>query len=651
MTNGVKPLAAGAAPSLILGTAGHIDHGKSALVKALTGTDPDRLAEEKRRGITIELGFARLELPNGQVMGVVDVPGHERFVRQMVAGASGVDIALLVIAADDGIMPQTIEHMSVLRMLHIPSCVVAITKADKADAEWRDFLIDEVRSFLASSPYPAAPVIPVSVVTGEGIPELLHAIADTAGATRTRRLDAPARLPVDRAFSIKGAGTVVTGTLWSGCVRDGDALELVPQGATVRIRGIQSHGEDVEAAFAGSRVALNLPNVRPAEVAPGSFLAAPGLLRPHRRLDAFVEYLGLPGSERPLKNGSMVRVAFGTGEVLARLILLDGSEALIAGSSAFVQLRLEAPLAPLLYDSFVLRSRTPVAVIGGGTVLALSPRHRARPKPEEQQYLEAVRARDFLAALSLLLSLADGPVTAEGLAQSTGLLMAEVERALAALPLCVLEDGQGKSHGQGCFLIEERKLVSWMARIENGLVAFHAREQHATGLSPGALRHMLAPTMDEKAFAALVGEALRRGFCLSANGEISHARAGNAAREEELRATDELGTLLRECATMPPAIADLPGLLNRERGQTHKALGNLEAEGRAVRITGGFAFDADAYGRLREAVISCLGQGRAASAAELRDAMGVSRKYAIPLLEHFDAIRLTRRDGDERYLV
>ena len=285
---------------LVLGTAGHIDHGKSSLVLALTGTDPDRLAEEKQRGITIELGFARLALPDGTVLGVVDVPGHERFVRQMIAGSTGIDLALLCIAADDGIMPQTEEHLAVLELLGIRTCVAALTKTDLVDEEWALFMADEVRGRLAGTPFADADIVPVSSRTGAGLPELQEALTRAARTTRRAKAGSRLRLPVDRVFSIKGAGTVVTGTLWSGSARMGDEVEVLPSGLRTRVRSVQVHGEPVDRADAGHRVALNLNAVSTDEVRPGDFLAAPGAASATDRFDAHLAFLGVPGKGKPL---------------------------------------------------------------------------------------------------------------------------------------------------------------------------------------------------------------------------------------------------------------------------------------------------------------------------------------------------------------
>ena len=351
---------------LVLGTAGHIDHGKSTLVQALTGTDPDRLSEEKQRGITIELGFAQLELPDGSAMGVVDVPGHERFVRQMIAGSTGIDVALLCIAADDGIMPQTDEHLAVLQLLAVPTCVVALTKCDLVDEEWALFMEDEVRTRLAGTPYATAAIVPVSARTGQGLDELREAIQLAARGTTGRAEQKAMRLPVDRSFTIKGAGTVVTGTLWSGIAHVSDEVEVLPSGLRTRIRGIQVHGQAVEQASSGHRTALNLNAVTTDDVRPGSFICTPDAVTPTDHFDADITYLGLPDQDKPLETGCRVHVAHGTTECIGRVLLMDGVKSVSRGQTAAAQIRTECDLPVAYGDRFVIRSYSPVHVIGGG---------------------------------------------------------------------------------------------------------------------------------------------------------------------------------------------------------------------------------------------------------------------------------------------
>jgi selenocysteine-specific elongation factor len=632
-------------PALIVGTAGHIDHGKSSLVQALTGTDPDRLLEEKRRGITIELGFARLDLPDGHVMGIVDVPGHERFVRQMIAGASGIDIALLVIAADDGVMPQTEEHLSVLRMLAVPNCVVALTKIDRAEPEWIGLVAEDIRQLLAPTPYASAPIIRVSSRTGEGLPSLIRSFSDAARHVRPVRHSSFMRLPVDRSFSIRGAGTVVTGTLWDGQVAHDDMVEIVPSKTLARVRSVQVHGESTQVAQAGMRVALNLSGVKPEEVLPGSFLATKQTLTTTHRLNVLLTYLGSPFSDKPLKSGVRVHVAHGTREVLGRVVLMDGLGHCEASSTSLAQLRLEEPLTPLPSDRFVLRSYSPVAVIGGGIILDTLPRRRTMLKPDERELLEARRDHDNLTIVRKTLALKAQPGTLADIAAWTALPAEEVAPVLAHLDLCELK------RNDSVYLAPRQFIDSAISRIENTLLSFHAANPLARGMSVAGLKHQCARNMGDNAFAVLIAEAVRRGVILAGVGEVSHAQAGAAARDRERETARRIETLLCEQECTPPAVADMAKLLGIDRSLAHKGLNSLDAEGKIVRVSTEFVFAAHAFARLREAVETQLRTSTSATAAELRDAMGVSRKYAIPLLEYLDRMGVTKRTGELRSLL
>src|SRR5512136_1386016 len=347
---------------LILGTAGHIDHGKTALVKALTGIDTDRLKEEKERGITIELGFAHLELENGIQLGIVDVPGHERFIRSMVAGVGGMDLVVLVIAADEGIMPQTREHLEICQLLGVKTGLVALTKSDMVDGDWLDLVSEEVRDYLNGTFLEGAPVIPVSSRTGAGLPDLKEALASLAAVVAEKESEGPFRLPVDRVFTITGFGTVVTGTLLSGGIAVGDEVEVLPSGRTCRVRGIQTHGSKEERAVAGQRVAINLQGVEHSEGARGDVVAPAREFRTTRAVDACLDYL--PSAPGELRHRATLRLHSATYEVPAQVILLD-RDALKPGETAFVQLRLKAPVLLLPGDPFVLRAYSPQATVGG----------------------------------------------------------------------------------------------------------------------------------------------------------------------------------------------------------------------------------------------------------------------------------------------
>ena len=397
-------------PSLVLGTAGHIDHGKSALVKALTGTDPDRLPEEKERGVTIELGFARLDLPSGRTMGVVDVPGHEKFVRQMVAGATGIDVVLLVVAADDGVMPQTREHLAIIDLLGISRGVVAITKCDLVDDEWVALVRADVERLLATTSIAGAPIVAVSAKTGAGLPELLRELDRVADETPSRQANLPMRLPVDRVFTIAGAGTVVTGTMWSGTAKRDDAVEVYPSGVRGRVRGVQVHGESVERAQAGQRVAVNIAGVEREQIARGDVIAEPGSLRSPIASMRASRTSACLARRSPLRAALGSHVDHGTREVLGRVLLMD-REQLLPGESGFAQVRLEEPLMPRYDDRFIVRSYSPVYTVGGGVVLDALPARRTQLAAHERELLEALVAHDMAGAALGLLAVAWLPMS------------------------------------------------------------------------------------------------------------------------------------------------------------------------------------------------------------------------------------------------
>ena len=634
---------------LVLGTAGHIDHGKSSLVLALTGTDPDRLAEEKQRGITIELGFAQLSLADGTQLGVVDVPGHERFVRQMIAGSSGIDLALLCIAADDGVMPQTEEHLAVLELLGIRTCVVALTKIDLVDEEWALFMADEVQGRLANTPYADAPIVAVSSRTGAGLPELQAALSSAARTTRRAKAGSRLRLPVDRVFSIKGAGTVITGTLWSGTAQAGDEVEVLPSGKRTRVRGVQVHGAPVERAEAGHRVALNLNAVSTDDVRPGDFLAAPGAASATDRFDAYLTYLGVPGKGKPLLSGARVHVAHGTREVTGRVLLMDGHADLAAGERAYAQIRLDEPLPVAWRDRFVLRSYSPVHVIGGGEVLRARPRRTTTLAPGALDLLEALRADDEAAVARTAFALAAAPVTAAELAAASGLDEAAATRELDALAdraqAVRLDGGAGRSARYAAPSVLQKS----RAAIENALLKFHAENPAANGIAKDALRQRCLPRLEAGSFDALLDDAVSRGVAVMGDGAVSHPKAGAGARKLEEQAAAQLAARLADAAGAPPAVSDLIAASGLDATLAHRALGVLEKQGRVRRISTDFCFDTAALAAFEQAVRNRLAAGPA-TATELKEAMGTSRKYAIPLLEHFDAQGVTRRDGDVRRL-
>jgi len=629
-------------PSLVLGTAGHIDHGKSALVKALTGTDPDRLPEEKERGVTIELGFAQLTLPSGATMGVVDVPGHERFVRQMVAGATGIDVVLLVVAADDGVMPQTREHLAIIDLLGIPKGVVAITKSDLADDDWIGMVRDDITRLIAGTSIDGAPIVAVSARTGAGLPELLAAIDAVAGQTESRHAELPMRLPVDRVFTISGAGTVVTGTLWSGSVRRDDPVEVLPSGVAGRVRGVQVHSHAVEQASAGMRVAVNVTGLDRDQIARGDILAAPGTLQVTDRFDASFTYL--PGNERAFESGARVHVHHGTREVLGRVLLMDERSQLEPAGRALAQVRLEEPLAPRYGDRFIVRSYSPVYTIGGGTVLDALPPRRTTLRPNERELLEALASHDLSGATTGLLASRGIPMTSTEVATSLGLPRAGVADDLNRAALERLKVGADT------YYVTTEGLERLMAGAVRELLAFHDAHPLATGTTAGALRDKVDRRVAPRVFDAVLDVAAQRGLVRMHAGEVRHPQAAAAALAEEDAALAALAPLLEAQGLAPETVAELAAEAGIDVGVARKALTKLVAAGSVVRLGPDLHFSAGAVSAARDRIAFYLQQNGTMLAKDARDILGTSRKYAVPLLEYLDAQGFTKRDGDVRTL-
>ena len=637
---------------LVLGTAGHIDHGKSSLILALTGTDPNRLSEEKQRGITIELGFARLSLDDGTTLGVVDVPGHEKFVRQMISGSTGIDMALLCIAADDGVMPQTTEHLAVLELLRIPTLVVALTKTDLVDDEWVEFMVDEVKGRLAGGPYEDAEIVPVSSRTGEGLDDLKAALGRAAKATKRQKTSDSARLPIDRVFTIKGAGTVITGTLWSGAVSTGDELEVLPSGRISRVRSIQIHGESVERAEAGHRVALNLNALSTDEVRPGDFLAAPHTVTATDRFDADFTFLGLPSSDKPLESGARVHVSHGTREVTGRILRIGDEQGFKSGERTYAQIRLDEELPVSWQDHFIVRSYSPVHVIGGGVVLRAHPKRSTTATPEKIALLDALRDGDGDRAAECAFNLEKAPVTCEGIVHAAGCTRKAAQSALESLEksrkAVRLSSGQA---GAVEYFTTPRYVQKMRSAIENALLTFHNENPTSTGISKEALRQKAAARLSADCFDALLSDAQATKHAVVNGGEVCHPQAGAGAQALEKQAAEALLAALREAGESPAALDEIFSSCKIEPALGRRAMASLEKAGEAMRVTKELAFAAEVLTHFEQAVRTRLADGASASAAELRDAMGTTRKYAIPLLEYFDDKGITRRSGDERVLT
>lgn len=630
-------------PDLVLGTAGHIDHGKSALVEALTGTNPDRLTEEKERGITITLGFAQLWLPDGRFMGVVDLPGHEKFVRQMISGATGIDVALLVVAADDGVMPQTIEHVTILQTLGIRSCVVALTKIDLVDEEWVEMAVDDVRTHLSSTPYADAPIIPVSSKTREGLDDLLMAIQDAASKAERIHEGSALRYPIDRVFTIKGVGTVLTGTLWSGTASPNDLVEILPSKKQARIRSIQIHGNTVDKAYPGNRVAINLGNVKMSEVQPGNFLAQPGAIEPSDRFDAYITYIDNNKTGKSIISGAPMHIAHGTREVIGRILFMDGLEELAPGASTVAQFRLDEPLALSYGDRFVMRTYSPMLLAGGGTILLAHPRRRTNLTEEEHVLHELLRKGDLLEAVVSVLATVAMPMGAESVARQIGI---EPERASALLEEAA---GKGRIEAMGTppqFFATPQALAAADDRIGEVLLAFYNDDPEAFGVPKEELRRKCFPKMSSACFDALLVRAIDNGVAVQSGALVCHPLAFSASQEAEREAADKLYPYIKGTGLTPPALEDIAEKEGVNLPLARKAMALLCDQGLAWQANANLYFDFSTIEECKQILVDHFAAGGEGTVSALRDALGATRKYMVPLLEGFDRIGFTRRYAD-----
>ncbi|MGH9941715.1 MAG: selenocysteine-specific translation elongation factor [Pyrinomonadaceae bacterium] len=640
--------------SIIVGTAGHIDHGKTSLVRALTGVDADRLPEEKRRGITIDLGFAELDLGDGMRVGFVDVPGHERFVRNMLAGAHGLDAVALVVAADEGVMPQTREHFDICRLLGVGAGLVVLTKLDAVDEELLELVRLDVGELVAGSFLADAPVVAVSSRTGEGLDQLkerLHEIALTAPARSSQTV---ARLPVDRAFAMRGFGAVVTGTLVAGEVREGEEMELLPAGRRVRVRGVQVHGRAVGTAEAGQRTAINLGGVETGQIERGMVLAPAGRLVATQIADTRVDVL--PAAPRPLRTRARVRVHHGAAEVLARVQVLEESGEIAPGAGGLVQLRLESPLAALPTERFILRSYSPQRTIGGGLILdAHAVKHRGREQREVQRtrLLRLMEADDAGRVSVFVEAAGERGLRHAELAARTGWRDEALGRALAEV------SARGNViEAEGVYVSREmaaRLSQSAAAEVE----AFHLREPLARGLARETLRERVFARAAPEVFRTVLAAAEAAGSLMSERDVVRAAGHSLELSAPDAELRDRLERLYREAALEAPTIEEAlaraaEGVPGVGREHARKIFQLHVAGGALVRVTPEFYFHRDTLAKLIGDLRRYADAGapdRLIDVAAFKGLAGVSRKYAIPLLEYFDRERVTRRAGDRRLIL
>ena len=630
---------------IILGTAGHIDHGKTTLIKALTGINTDRLKEEKLRGITIELGFAHLELPSGQRLGIVDVPGHEKFVKNMVAGATGIDLVALVIAADEGIMPQTREHMEICTLLGIRHGVVVITKRDMVDEEWLAMVQEEIADFTRGTFLEEAPVVPVSAITGQGLPEFLATLDRICEHIPAKTATGLFRLPVDRVFSMKGFGTVITGTLISGKVAVGDRVMLYPSGVVSKVRGLQVHNQSLTQAEAGMRTAINFQGLEKAVVNRGDVLAKPEELIPSYMVDADLLYLA--SNAKPLKNRTRVRFHSGTNEIMAVVVLLDREE-VRPGEHAPVQIRMDIPVTLVKDDRYVLRSYSPIRTIGGGAILdPIPPKHKHhRPEVIEALRLLAEAPPEEVVRLHIENNGFKGCAFGELLIM-TNLPEKQLERILQDITskrTAILVDKEKRRY------VHQKAFSDLQNAVTDLLGAYHQKNPLKPGMSKEELKSKLPLGVDNK-LALLVLQQLMKAQTIVQEEEVVRLAGHRVALGVDQRTLREnLLTVYQKEGLTPPYFKELCSELSVPAEEARQVLSLLLDEGQLVKIKEELYCHREAIEKIRDQLVAFLTEHEEISTPQFKDMTGASRKYVIPLIEYFDTTQLTIRIGDMRKL-
>lgn len=629
---------------VIIGTAGHVDHGKTLLVKALTGIDTDRLVEEKKRGITIELGFAHLDFDDGTQAGIVDVPGHEKFIKNMLAGAGGIDLAMLVVAADEGFMPQTVEHLGILSLLGIQDGLVVITKCDMADPEWVEMVKEDVRTHVEGTFLEGKPVFTVSAYTGQGISELRQALKELVQKAAEKNMRTPFRLPIDRVFSVDGFGTVVTGTLIEGFVSNGDMAEILPGGVQARVRNLQVHDRDVETAYAGQRVAINLAGVKKADLGRGDVIARPGSVRTSLMLDARLQ--NLKNSQRTILSGSQVHLYHGSAVRLCKVVLLD-RDALQPGESCYAQLRLTEEIAAKRGDRFVIRFYSPLETIGGGVVLDDLPR---RHKRGDQAVLEALAIRESGSGDDQLVQLVaehgHSLPTLEKLAAPQNLDREELGRSLEELTSA----GKVLQPLPGRYLAASVFDAIWDS-CRGLLEQYHRQNPLHAGMKVAELRQKLLKNTDQAVADAILAALAREGKIKAvadryalADFAVHLTKRQSAIREKLLQTYRKAGL---EVPGLDEVIASFPPA---EQGDCRQVVESLVSGGGLVMLTPQLCLHSQVYAQVCDKTRDFMAEHQELTLAEFRDLLGTSRKYALAVLEYYDKNKILKKDGDVRRL-
>jgi len=633
--------------NVIIGTAGHIDHGKTTLIKALTGRDTDRLREEKERGISIELGFTYFDLPSGRRAGIIDVPGHEKFIKNMLAGAGGIDVVILVIAADEGVMPQTREHLNILSLLHVKKGVIALTKKDMVDPEWLEMIIEQVREETVGSFLEGAKIIPVSSINGEGLKELIAEIDSVTEVVEEKDTHEVFRLPVDRSFTITGFGTVVTGTLISGSINEGDRIEIYPRKIETRVRSIQVHEKNVKTAYAGQRVAINIANIKLEEIQRGDILAQPRQMEPTMMVDARLEIL--KAADKAIDNRDRLRFYHGTSEIMCRVVLLDREE-LKPGESAFVQLRLEEETACMKGDRFVIRTYSPMLTIGGGTILESNPPKRKRFKEDVIEELKIKEQGNPAEVVErYLIQNSDKYPERKTVIKAAGNMSAELYDKIAGQ---LLEKKLIKEFrlGDEIYVLHVKYLRDVETKLKELLEAYHRRNPLKSGISKEELRTKVFEGMKPRLADLIFGYFEACGIIRLENQYAAQSGFKVQFNKQQEHIKDVIEQDYKKNRFNPTKLAELAVANRLDRNQCQEVYSALIEMGEIIKLDEDIAFSKEAYDEAVELLKKHIKEKGSIQLAQFRDLLGTSRKYAMALLDHFDQNKITKRIGDDRVL-
>ncbi len=628
---------------IILGTAGHIDHGKSSLVKALTGTDPDRLKEEKERGITLDLGFASLDLPGGNRLGIVDVPGHEGLIKNMLAGVGGIDIVMLVIAADEGIMPQTREHLAICDLLHVKKGLIALTKIDMVEKEWLVLVQDEVRDFVKGTFLEKSSLVPVSSKTGENLPVLIQELARLAGEVTPKSSNGILRLPIDRVFTMKGFGTVITGTLLSGTISVDQEVEILPNGIKTKVRGIQTHNQVVQRSVAGQRTAVNLQGVEKDLLTRGDTIVSAGFFAPTKTLDAKLGLL--EQAPRGLTTGSRIRFYNSTQEAIGRVALL-GTNELVPGHEAYVQFRFERPVIVQQGDRYIIRFYSPMETLGGGMILNPHPRrHKQATIQESLKNLGILEQGTNEERLSLFIS-GKGLAGMEE-AEAIGTIAADKQDVIAAL--ASLAQNKTALRVDNLYL-HSTQLTALEKKALHIIGKYHEEHPLKPGLEKEELKGMLRIRLSPKVLNVTIDGLIKKKQVETDGTRLRLPGFKAAVGKDQSVVKDRIVDAIRKGGSQPPLREELPALLSITERDARDLLKLLAEEGRTVRINDSLHLDKGIIEKIRTDLKKYLEDKKEITMAEFRDLAKTSRKFAVPIMEYFDSQKLTQRVGDKRVL-